>query len=244
MGEFQLFYQPIVELQRTKIRGFEALLRWNHPQRGQVAPLEFISLAEETGLILPIGEWVLRTACQHAAKWPDPVNVAVNLSPSQFKGQDLVQITLNALAASGLSPDRLELEITESVLLSADPSTLTTLHQLRAIGLRISMDDFGTGYSSLAYLRSFPFDKIKIDRSFVRDMPERDDCKAIVHAIAELARSLNIRTVVEGVETKSQLEMARAEGCDDGQGYLFGAPVPELAVAKILAKTLRLVSAA
>ena len=182
-GEFELYYQPILYLQTGKVSGFEALVRWNHPERGMISPVDFIPLAEETGLILPLGEWVLRTACTQAAKWPQPVGVAVNLSAMQFKGRNLVQLTLNALAASGLPASRLELEITESVLLQDETHTLALLHQLREIGVRISMDDFGTGYSSLAYLRNFPFDKIKIDRSFVRDMLVRKDCQAIVRAV-------------------------------------------------------------
>ena len=182
-GEFEVYYQPILYLQTGKVSGFEALLRWNHPERGMISPVEFIPLAEETGLILPLGEWVLRTACAQAAHWPQPVGVAVNLSAMQFKGRNLVQLTLNALASSGLAAARLDLEITESVLLQDEANTLSILHQLREIGVRISMDDFGTGYSSLAYLRNFPFDKIKIDRTFVRDMLVRKDCQAIVRAV-------------------------------------------------------------
>ncbi len=243
-GEFELYYQPILYLQTGKVSGFEALLRWNHPERGMISPLDFIPLAEETGLILPLGEWVLRTACQQAAKWPQPVAVAVNLSATQFKGRNLVQLTLNALAASGLPAGRLELEITESVLLQDETHTLALLHQLREIGVRISMDDFGTGYSSLAYLRNFPFDKIKIDRSFVRDMLVRKDCQAIVRAVVGLARSLGITTIIEGVETKEQLEGAKADGCDEGQGYLFAKPMPEREVAEYLAKCERIAAAA
>ncbi len=203
-GEFEIYYQPIVYLQTGKVSGFEALVRWNHPERGMISPMDFIPLAEETGLILPLGEWVLRTACTQAAKWPQPVGVAVNLSAMQFKGRNLVQLTLNALAASGLPSARLDLEITESVLLQDETHTLSLLHQLREIGVRISMDDFGTGYSSLAYLRNFPFDKIKIDRSFVRDMLVRKDCQAIIRAAVGLARSLGITTIIEGIETKEQ----------------------------------------
>jgi diguanylate cyclase (GGDEF)-like protein len=243
-GEFELHYQPIVRLSDGQVSGFEALARWNHPQRGQIPPLQFIPLAEETGLILPLGEWVLRTACSQAAKWPLPVSVAVNLSAAQFKGRNLVQVALNALAASGLPPNRLDLEITESVLLQDETNTLVTLHQLRDLGVRISMDDFGTGYSSLAYLRSFPFDKIKIDRSFVRDMPERNDSRAIVRAVASLASSLKIATIIEGIETEEQLEMAKAEGCGEAQGYLFAKPMPEREVAEFLAKRQRVADAA
>src|SRR5262249_53427418 len=164
--EFELYYQPIIRLETKRITGFEALLRWNHPLQGAIAPLSFISLAEETGLILPLGEWVLRTACSHAANWPEPIDVSINLSPAQFKSRNLVQVVFNALAASGLSPKRVVLEITESLFLEHEDSVVATLHQLRELGVRIAMDDFGTGYSSLSHLRSFPFDKIKIDRSF------------------------------------------------------------------------------
>jgi diguanylate cyclase (GGDEF)-like protein len=243
-GEFEVYYQPILYLQTGKVSGFEALLRWNHPERGMISPMDFIPLAEETGLILPLGEWVLRTACAHAAKWPQPIGVAVNLSAMQFKGRNLVQLTLNALAASGLPAARLDLEITESVLLQDESHTLSLLHQLREIGVRISMDDFGTGYSSLAYLRNFPFDKIKIDRSFVRDILVRKDCQAIIRAVVGLARSLGITTIIEGIETKEQLAFAKADGCDEGQGYLFAKPMPEREVAEFLAKCERVAAAA
>jgi diguanylate cyclase (GGDEF)-like protein len=238
-GEFELYYQPILYLQTGKVTGFEALVRWNHPERGLIHPAEFIPLAEETGLILPLGEWVLRTACAQAAQWPQPVGVAVNLSAAQFKGRNLVQLALSALATSGLAARRLDLEITESVLLQGEASTLAILHQLRESGVQISMDDFGTGYSSLAYLRNFPFDKIKIDRSFVRDMLVRKDCRAIIRAVVGLARSLGITTIIEGIETKEQLDMAKAEGCDEGQGFLFSEPMPESEVAAFLAKRAR-----
>jgi diguanylate cyclase (GGDEF)-like protein len=243
-GDFELHYQPIVKLDSTAICGFEALIRWNNRSRGQILPSDFIPLAEETGLILPMGEWVLRTACSQAVTWPDPVSVAVNLSPAQFKSQNLVQVVLSALAASGLAPGRLELEITESVLLQNEATTLSTLHQLRALGVRIAMDDFGTGYSSLAYVRSFPFDKIKIDRSFVSDMTQQEECAAIVRAVAGLARSLDIITVVEGIETKQQLEMARAEGCDEGQGYLLGRPQIAAQIPALLHKRNHVATAA
>jgi diguanylate cyclase (GGDEF)-like protein len=243
-GDFELRYQPIVKLDSGAICGFEALIRWNNGSRGQILPSDFIALAEETGLVLPIGEWVLRTACSQAVAWPDAVTVAVNLSPAQFKSQNLVQVVLNALATSGLAPGRLELEITESVLLQNEANTLSTLHQLRALGVRIAMDDFGTGYSSLAYVRSFPFDKIKIDRSFVSDMTQREESAAIVRAVAGLARSLDIITVVEGIETQQQLDMARAEGCDEGQGYLFGRPQTDTHIPALLRKRNRVASAA
>jgi EAL domain-containing protein (putative c-di-GMP-specific phosphodiesterase class I) len=219
-------------------------MRWRHPSRGQIPPLQFIPLAEETGLILPIGEWVIRTACAQAAKWPKPLSVAVNLSPMQFKSRNLVQVVISALATSGLPPQRLEFEITETAFLQNDTSTLAILHQLRGLGVKISMDDFGTGYSSLAYLRSFPFDKIKIDRSFIRDMPYREDCRAIVRAVTSLAQSLKILTVAEGVETVEQLEMALAEGCHECQGYLFGKPMPDAEVARFLARKITVATAA
>jgi diguanylate cyclase (GGDEF)-like protein len=243
-GEFELYYQPILYLQTGKISAFEALVRWIHPERGVVSPADFIPLAEETGLILPLGEWVLRTACSQAAKWPQQVGVAVNLSAMQFKGRNIVQLVLNALATSGLPANRLDLEITETVLLQDEPHVLGLLHQLREIGTQISMDDFGTGYSSLAYLRNFPFDKIKIDRSFVRDMLVRKDCQAIIRAVVGLARSLGITTIIEGIETKEQLETAKLEGCDEGQGYLFSKPIPEREVAEFLARCERVAAAA
>ena len=235
-GEFEVYYQPIIDLQGGRAAGLEALLRWKHPERGFISPAEFTPLAEETGLILPLGEWVLRTACLHASKWPKDVSVAVNLSAMQFKGRSIVQLTMNALAASGLAAARLDLEITESVLLQDEANTLAILHQLRELGVKISMDDFGTGYSSLAYLRNFPFDQIKIDRSFVNDMLVRQDCRAIVRAVIGLAKSLDISTVIEGIETREQLQAAKAEGCDLGQGYLFSKPMPEREVAAFLAK--------
>jgi diguanylate cyclase (GGDEF)-like protein len=236
-GEFELRYQAVVNLETRAVTGFEALLRWAHPQRGMIAPDEFISLAEETGLIGPIGEWVLRTACAEAANWPDEVKLAVNLSPSQFKKKrNLVQVVISALASSGLPARRLELEITESVLLQDDDMTLSMLHQLRGLGLRISMDDFGTGYSSLSYLRRFPFDKIKIDQSFIREISNRHDSVAIVRAVASLANSLNIVAVAEGVETEDQLEKALAEGCEEGQGFFFGPPIPASELKDMLAQ--------
>ena len=238
-GELDLHYQPLVNLLEDRIIGFEALLRWQHPERGMVMPGEFIALAEEIGLIGPIGEWVLRRACEEAARWPGDLKVAVNLSPAQFRTRAVVQAVLSALAHSGLAPQRLELEITESVLLGETDANLATLHQLRQIGTRISMDDFGTGYSSLSYLRSFPFDKIKIDRSFVRDIAERPDCMAIIRAVAGLGASLGISTTAEGVETSEQLDRLRAEGCTEAQGYLFSPPCPAADIAPLLAATSR-----
>jgi diguanylate cyclase (GGDEF)-like protein/PAS domain S-box-containing protein len=225
-SEFVVYYQPIQDLKAGRVVGFEALVRWNHPMRGLIAPLNFIPLAEETGLIVPLGDWVLRTACRDAAGWSRDVSVAVNLSPAQFKNRGLVPSVVSALADSGLAACRLELEITESVLLHDSDVTLAKLHKLRALGVRISMDDFGTGYSSLSYLRSFPFDKIKIDRSFVSELGSRDGSKAIVRAVTGLGKSLGISTTAEGVETEEQLALLRLEGCTEVQGYLLSPPRP------------------
>ena len=233
-GEFELHYQPLVDVVSSRISGFESLLRWRHPEKGMISPAEFIPVAEDIGLITSIGEWVLREACNEAAKWPDQVKVAVNLSPVQFRSRHLVQVVISALANSGLSPKRLELEITESVFLAETEANLAILHQLRELGVAISMDDFGTGYSSLSYLRSFPFDKIKIDRSFVKDLAKRSDCLAIVRAISGLGRSLNITTTAEGVETVDQLDWLRAEGCNEVQGFLFSAAKPAAEVEQLL----------
>ncbi|MCA1528513.1 EAL domain-containing protein [Bradyrhizobium yuanmingense] len=232
--EFEVYYQPIREVASGRVVAFEALLRWNHPQRGLIAPISFIPLAEETGLIVQLGEFVLRSACADAATWPDDVDVAVNLSPVQFKSPNLIAGVTEALAASGLGARRLELEITESVLLQNSEATLTTLHELRAMGVRISLDDFGTGYSSLSYLRSFPFDKIKIDRSFVSELATREDSMAIIRAVTGLGRSLGIVTTAEGVENDAQLELLRREGCTQAQGYLFSKPRPASDVAIML----------
>jgi EAL domain-containing protein (putative c-di-GMP-specific phosphodiesterase class I) len=201
-----------------------------------ISPADFIPVAEDIGLIAPLGEWVLREACAEAVKWPADVKVAVNLSPVQFRSRSLVQVVISALAHSGLSPSRLELEITESLFLAETEANLAILHQLRELGISISMDDFGTGYSSLSYLRSFPFDKIKIDRSFIKDLAQRSDCVAIVRAISGLGRSLNITTTAEGVETMDQLDWLRAEGCNEVQGFLFSAARPAAEVAALLSK--------
>jgi diguanylate cyclase (GGDEF)-like protein/PAS domain S-box-containing protein len=235
-GEFELFYQPIVNLRHNDLSGFEALLRWHHPERGIVSPAEFIPLAEEIGLITPIGEWVLRKACTDAKLWPDPIVVAVNLSPVQFKSKNLVSTIVSALATSGLPPRRLEVEITETVLIQDNDTTLAVLHQLRDLGVRISMDDFGTGYSSLSYLRRFPFDKIKIDRSFIRDLARRDDSRSIVRAVTGLGASLGMVTTAEGVETEEQLRLLRAEGCTQVQGYLFSPPRPLREIGELIEK--------
>jgi len=235
-GEFELHYQPLVDIAADRISGFESLLRWRHPEKGMISPADFIPVAEDIGLIAPLGEWVLREACAEAVKWPADVKVAVNLSPVQFRSRSLVQVVISALAHSGLSPSRLELEITESLFLAETEANLAILHQLRELGISISMDDFGTGYSSLSYLRSFPFDKIKIDRSFIKDLAQRSDCVAIVRAISGLGRSLNITTTAEGVETMDQLDWLRAEGCNEVQGYLFSAARPAAEVAALLSK--------
>jgi EAL domain-containing protein (putative c-di-GMP-specific phosphodiesterase class I) len=196
--------------------------------------MDFIPLAEETGLIIPIGEWVLRQACAEAASWPSHLRIAVNLSPVQFKSKNLVATVMSALAASGLSPIRLALEITESVLLEDSSATLAILHQLRDLGIRISMDDFGTGYSSLSYLRKFPFDNIKIDRTFIRDMSDREDSLAIVRAVAAMGKSLSIVTTAEGVETQEQLDRLKTEGCIEAQGFLFSPPRPATEIRRLL----------
>ena len=237
-GEFDLHYQPLVSVRTRGITGFEALLRWRHPERGMVRPDIFIPLAEEVGLIGAIGEWVLRRACAEAAGWPAEVSVAVNLSPLQFARDGLVEQVEAAIAEAGLAPSRLELEITERVLLRENADNLAILHRLRGLGVRISMDDFGTGYSSLSYLRSFPFDKIKIDKSFVHGLDAGTDdgeADAIVRAIAGLGRSLGIATTAEGVETVAQLNALVADGCTEMQGYLFSPPRPAAEVARLLA---------
>ncbi len=236
--QFDLYYQPICDLELNRVCGFEALLRWRHPTRGFVPPSEFIPVAEEIGLIVQLGDWVLKHACAQASEWPNHVKVAVNVSPAQFKGSGLVQTVSDALSAAGLSPQRLELEITESVLLTNSVATLAILHALRDRGIRISMDDFGTGYSSLSYLRSFPFDKIKIDQSFVRDVAASGESSLIVRAIIGLSRSLGMRTTAEGVETEEQLARLRAEGCNEVQGYLFGMPSLPRHIPKLLKRNL------
>jgi diguanylate cyclase (GGDEF)-like protein/PAS domain S-box-containing protein len=225
-GEFHLVYQPLVNLATNELVGMEALLRWMRPGRGSVPPSEFIPVAEETGLIIPLGEWVLRQACTEAARWAESVKVAVNLSAVQFRNRNLVAAVTHTLAAAGLSPRRLELEITETVLMQDDELIVAMLHQLRGLGVRIAMDDFGTGYSSLSYLRSFPFDKIKVDRSFLSDTTSNGESEAILRAIAELGATLGIVTTAEGIETTEQLELVRRAGCTEGQGYLISRPRP------------------
>jgi diguanylate cyclase (GGDEF)-like protein len=224
-GQFDLLYQPLIEARTNTISGFEALLRWNHPDRGVTAPADFIPLAEEIGLIVPLGEWVVREACAQAAKWPDHIRIAVNISAAQFRSGKLVPMIINALSATGLSPSRLELEITEAILLQYSQSTLQTLHMLRNLGVRIVLDDFGTGNSSLSYLRSFPFDKLKIDGSFFRDAGDNAESQAIIRTIARLGNSLGMTTTAEGVETEEQLARVVAEGCGEIQGFLYSPPV-------------------
>ncbi|TGV77453.1 EAL domain-containing protein, partial [Mesorhizobium sp. M00.F.Ca.ET.149.01.1.1] len=224
--QFVLHYQPLHDAETSKLTGFEALVRWNHPRLGQLPPSEFIHLSEEIGVIDTLGEWILRKACADAAQWPLPVKVAVNLSPAQFKQQGLPLQVASALAASNLLPSRLELEITESVLLADNEHTIQTLHSLRDLGVSIAMDDFGTGYSSLSYLRSFPFNRIKIDRSFVSLMCESSESRAIVKAVADLGSTLGMTTTAEGVETEDQYRLVKENGCTDVQGWLFGRPMP------------------
>ena len=232
--EFELFYQPLVNLASKQVVGFEALIRWRHPERGMVSPGEFIPVAEEIGLIVPLGEWVIQQACAEAASWPGDMKVAVNLSPCQFRSKNLVPTVAHSLEETGLAASRLELEVTETVLLQDNEITLAMLHELRALGARISMDDFGTGYSSLSYLRSFPFDKIKIDQSFVRDLSRREDSIHIVRAIKSLCSGLGMTTTAEGVETEEQFDKICAEGCTEVQGFLFSPPRPAAEIPAIL----------
>jgi diguanylate cyclase (GGDEF)-like protein len=234
--QFELNYQPQLNLSCGRISGFEALLRWRHPERGLIPPLDFIPLAEDTGLIVPISQWLLGEACREARTWPDEIKLAVNLSPVHFRSGTLVHDVVGALSLSGLESSRLELEITESVLLDDNKMTMQALHELRRWGVRISIDDFGTGYSSFTYLRMFPFDKIKIDQSFVRDLPTKKDSTAIVRAIIGVASTLGMVTTAEGVETQEQLAHLRAEGCTEAQGYLISRPLLTSDVRKILAK--------
>ena len=236
--EFELEYQPLIDAETSRLSGFEALVRWRHPERGLVSPAEFVPLAEETGLILPLGRMVLEQACIEAARWPDELTVAVNVSAVQFRQPDFVATVAEALALSGLPAARLELEVTETIMLHDNAATVAQLYRLRRLGVRISMDDFGTGYSSLSYLRSFPFDKIKIDQSFIREMENRSEASAIVHAIAGLGLTLGMRTTAEGVENENQLARVRAAGCTDVQGYFFGRPMPRAQVADFVRQAM------
>jgi diguanylate cyclase (GGDEF)-like protein len=233
-GGFEVYYQPCLDLQDNRITGCEALVRWRHPERGMISPAEFIPIAEDTGLINQLGEWVLTTACMEAATWPDDIHLAVNVSPVQFKSGTLALKVIAALAASGLAASRLELEITEAVLIRDDDAALAVLHQLRTIGIRIALDDFGTGYSSLSYLQRFPFDKIKIDRCFVTDIAEPEGSASIVEAVVNIAAARHITTTAEGVETEAQRQLLRALGCSEMQGYLFSAPKPAADVKQML----------
>jgi EAL domain-containing protein (putative c-di-GMP-specific phosphodiesterase class I) len=234
-GEFELYYQPQLNLQSGEIAGFEALLRWNHPQRGLVSPAEFVPLAEETGLIVPLGEWTLRQACMEAATWPKRIRVAVNLSVAQFRSGNVRQATIAALGASQLPPDRLELEITESVLMQESKDVPEVLGKLQDVGVGIALDDFGTGYSSLSYLTRIRFDKIKIDKMFVRELgDEHHSSLAVLRSVVALARSLGITTTAEGIETAEQLERVREEGCTEAQGYYIGRPRPAREIPALL----------
>lgn len=237
LREFELYYQPQIDLESHSVVGFEALIRWRHPERGMVSPVDFIPLAEEIGLIGPIGEWAMRTACAEAMRWPTTISVAVNVSSHQFDDSNrLVDMVAKALLRSGLPGRRLEVEITESVLLRNENAVLNALHGLRAMGVRVAMDDFGTGYSSLSQLISFPFDKIKIDRSFVKDSHDPAAQGAIIRAITALGLSLGMSTIAEGVETTEQLARINAEGCNSVQGYLFSKPVPVEQIHALLAE--------
>jgi predicted signal transduction protein with EAL and GGDEF domain len=234
--EFELYYQPLFDLEHNRICSFEALIRWNHPTRGLISPADFIPIAEDTGLIVPIGAWVVRQACHQAAGWPKHVRVAVNVSPVQFHRGSLNETILLALADSGLAPGRLEIEITESIFLEGSEATLRLLHSLRSLGIRVALDDFGTGYSSLSYLQSFPFDKLKIDRSFIQNLLTREGASAIVRAITQLAHALNIETTAEGVEETAQLMELRAHGCSSVQGFLFAEPMTAADVDRLFAE--------
>ena len=241
-GRFEIHYQPLLDVRSGEVTGCEALLRWRHPERGMISPAEFIPVAEDTGLINEIGDWVMQTACAEAARWPSRVRIAVNVSPIQLKSPTLALRITGALAASGLAPDRLEIEITEAVLIHDDESALAILHQLRTIGVRIALDDFGTGFSSLSYLKRFPFDKIKIDRCFISDI-EVDGSAAIVQAVVNIAAARNMTTTAEGVETEQQREMLRQLGCTQMQGYLFSAPKPAAEARRLLGARLEAATA-
>jgi len=231
-----MVYQPLIALETGQVACCEALLRWHTPVLGTVSPTEFIPVAEETGLIRSLGDWALKTACMEAASWPTHVRLAVNVSPVQFRGNDLVDQVSDALAESGLDPSRLELEITESLFLADDEHNLAVLHQLRALGVRLALDDFGTGYSSLAYMLRFPFHKVKIDRSIVSTVAEKPETATMISAIVDLCRGLNMLTVAEGIETDEQLTMVAAHGCSEVQGYIFAPALPGTSVRKMLGR--------
>jgi diguanylate cyclase (GGDEF)-like protein len=236
LGQLEVQFQPLIDLARSRVGGFEALLRWRHPERGLVPPVQFIPLAEETGLIVPIGDWVLRQACIEATQWPEEVKIAVNLSPRQFSGGNVARMVQSALDQTGLAPGRLELEITESLLLTDAEDVLAALRELRDLGVGVALDDFGTGYSSLSYLRKFPFSKLKIDQSFVRGMDQREDCIIIIQAVAAMAKRLGMTVTAEGIETDEQLAIVREAGCNQGQGYLFGRPARPAEAIRLLAR--------
>jgi diguanylate cyclase (GGDEF)-like protein len=242
--EFELYYQTVINVGQRECCGAEALVRWRHPKRGLLAPDQFISLAEESGLIMPLGGWILRRACSDAANWPAHLKIAVNLSPVQLKQGNLLDVIKSALKESGLSPSRLELEITETVLVEKSEENLALLHEIKNLGISIVLDDFGTGYSSMRYLQMFPFDRIKIDKSFIQSMTTHSDSAAIVCAIAGLGRGLDIETTAEGVETAEQLAFLRTAGCQLGQGYLFSRPVPLAQLSFDQPEALRSVKAA
>jgi diguanylate cyclase (GGDEF)-like protein len=233
-GSLEAWYQPVLNLENNRVSSCEALLRWRHPERGMISPAEFIPIAEETGLINQLGHWVLNTACAEAINWPDEVRVAVNVSPIQFRSQTLALNVAAALAASGLSADRLELEITEAVLIRDDEAALEVLHQLRKLGVRIALDDFGTGYSSLSYLQRFPFDKIKIDRSFIRDLAGAGASSSIVQAVVNIAAASDMTTTAEGVETQQQRNLLHILGCTEMQGFLFSPAIPAVEIRRLL----------
>ena len=233
-GGFELHYQPVVDLEDGRISCCEALLRWRHPERGMISPAEFIPVAEDSGMINELGQWVLETACAEAANWPDEVRVAANVSPVQFKSQTLALNVASALAASGLAASRLELEITEAVLIRDDDVALEALHQLRALGVRIALDDFGTGYSSLSYLQRFPFDKIKIDRTFIKDLAGAGASSSIVQAVVNIAAASDMTTTAEGVETEQQRNLLHILGCTEMQGYLFSPAIPAVEIRRLL----------
>ncbi|MCC8945071.1 EAL domain-containing protein [Bradyrhizobium sp. Arg62] len=233
-GSFELHYQPLLHLEEGQVSCCEALVRWRHPERGTISPADFIPIAEDTGLINDLGHWVLNTACREAMNWPEHVHVAVNVSPIQFKSQTLALNVAAALAATGLAPSRLELEITEAVLIRDDEAALDILHQLRELGVRIALDDFGTGYSSLSYLQRFPFDKIKIDRAFIKDLAGTGASSTIVQAVVNIAAASDMTTTAEGVETEQQRNLLRILGCTEMQGYLFSRPVSSAEIRKLL----------
>jgi diguanylate cyclase (GGDEF)-like protein len=233
-GSLEAYYQPVLNLETNRVSSCEALLRWRHPERGMISPAEFIPIAEETGLINQLGHWVLNAACAEAVNWPDEVRVAVNVSPIQFRSQTLALNVAAALAASGLSASRLELEITEAVLIRDDEAALEVLHQLRKLGVRIALDDFGTGYSSLSYLQRFPFDKIKIDRSFIRDLAGAGASSSIVQAVVNIAAASDMTTTAEGVETEQQRNLLHILGCTEMQGFLFSPAIPAAEIRRLL----------